>query len=134
VKRHSVFLRKGCVLPDRLDPVRVPFGSRWMLVEEIAAPVFDTMIRHAGWHSIWMPGSRSRRGFGPTPENATHRAISRALNAVPRQFNAAELDSVQVLKYQGFFVVNVTLHPREVQQYTPLEFALEGHPQTVHAR
>ena len=134
MKRHSVFLRNSCVLPDGLDPVRVPFGNRWMLVDEITAAVFDTMIRHAGWHSMWMPGSCSRRGFGLTPENATRRAVMRALRAVPRQFNAAELDTVQVSKYPGFCVVGATLHPREVQQHTGLEFAHEGQPQTVHAR
>ncbi len=67
MKRHSVFLRKGCVLPGRLDPLREPFGDNWMLVEEITASIFDTMIRQAGWHSMWMPGSCSRRGFGLTP-------------------------------------------------------------------
>jgi hypothetical protein len=101
-----------------------------MLVEQITAQVFDTMIRQAGWHSIWMPGSCSRRGLGLTLENATHSALAHTLNAVPCQFNAAELDTVQVSKYPGFYVVNVTLHPREVQQYT----SVEGHPQTARAR
>jgi hypothetical protein len=101
-----------------------------MLVEEIMAPVFDTMIRQAGWHSIWMPGSCARRGFGLTPESATHNAVTHALNAVPHQFNAAELDSIRVAKFPGFCVANVTVHPREVQQYAPVE----GHPQMAHAR
>jgi hypothetical protein len=134
VKRHSVLLRKGCVLPDRLDPLREPFGDGWMLVEEITAPVFDTMIRQAGWHSIWMPGSCTRRGFGLTPENATHRALARALNAVPHQFNAAELDVVQVSNYPGFCVVNVTVHPREVQQSTSAELVQQGRSQSVRSR
>jgi hypothetical protein len=134
VKRHSVLLRKGCVLPDRLDPVREPFGNNWMLVEEIMASVFDTMIRQAGWHSMWMRSPCSRRGFGLTPERATHRAVVRALNAVPRHFNAAELDSVQVVKYPGFSVANATLHPREIQQYTSLDIVDKVHPQPAHAR
>jgi hypothetical protein len=121
MKPHSVFLRKGCVLPSRLDPVRMPFGDNWKLVEEITASIFDTMIRQAGWHSIWMPGSSVRRGFGLTPENATHRALTRALNAVPRQFNAAELNSICVARYPGFWVANVTLHSREVMQFNPAE-------------
>jgi hypothetical protein len=134
VKRHSVLLRKGCILPGRLDPVREPFGDNWMLVKEIMASVFDTMIRQAGWHSMWMPGSCERRGFGLTPENATRHALARALNAVPRQFNAAELDSVQIARYLGFCVARVTLHSREVQQYSPLELAHELDPRPVHAR
>lgn len=121
MKPHSVFLRKGCVLPSRLDPVRIPFGDNWKLVEETTAPIFDAMIRQAGWHSIWMPGSCVRRGFGLTPENATDRALTRALNAVPRQFNAAELNSIFVARYPGFWVASVTLHSREVMQSNPVK-------------
>lgn len=133
MKRHSVFLRKGCVLPGRLDPLREPFGEGWMLVEEITAPIFDTMIRQAGWHSMWMPGSCSRRGFGLTAENATHRALVRALNAVLPQFNAAELDFTHVAQYPGFCVAIVTMHPREVRQSTSVEITPQALPQVFHA-
>jgi hypothetical protein len=133
VKRHSVFLRNGCVLPDRLDPLREPFGANWMLVEEITASILDTMIRQAGWHSIWMPGSCTRRGFGLTRESAANRALMRALNAVPRQFNAAELDFTHVAQYPGFWVSIVTLHPREVKESTALELSPRGLPQPFHA-
>jgi hypothetical protein len=98
------------------------------------APVFDTMIRQAGWHSIWMPGSCSRRGFGWTAEDATHRALLRALNAVPRKFNAAELDSIHVARYPGFCVASVTLDTREVKQSSSMELVHEEHPPTAHAR
>ena len=54
VKPHSVFLRKNCILPDRLDPLTEPVGENWKLVEEITAPVLDTMIRQMGWHFLWV--------------------------------------------------------------------------------
>jgi hypothetical protein len=134
VKPHSVFLRKGCILSDRFKPLREPCGDNWTLVEEITAPVFDTMIRQAGWHFMWMQGSCSRRGLGLTPEEATQRALARALKGVARRFNAAELDSVQVTKYPGFYVAKVTLQPRHIQQHTSLDIADERHPQAVPAR
>ena len=121
-------------MPDRLDPVRESFGENWMLVELITAQIFDTMIRQAGWYSIWMPGSCSRRGFGLTQENATRRALAHALRIVPKQFNAAEFDSVQVAKYLGLFVANVIIHPREIQQYTSLDIADQAHPHPVRAQ
>ena len=133
MKPHSVFLRKGCILSDRLNPLREHFGDNWTLVEEITAPVFDTMIRQAGWHFMWMQGC-SRRGLGLTPEEATQRALARALKGVARRFNAAELDSVQVTKYPGFHVAKVTLQPRHIQQHTSLDIADERHPQAVPAR
>lgn len=103
-------------------------------MEEITASIFDTMIRHAGWLSMWMPGSCSRRGFGLTPESATHRAVARALNAVPRQFSAAELDFTYVAQYPGFCIAIAKLHPREVRQSTSVELAYPEFPQAVHAR
>jgi hypothetical protein len=134
LKRQCVFLRKGCVLPGRLDPVTEPFSDNWKLVEEITAPIFDTMIRQAGWHSMWMPGSCSRRGFGRTQESATHRALAHALDAVPHKFNAAELDSVHVAWFPGFCVANATLLPREIMQSNLVEFGYQGHPRAAHAR
>jgi hypothetical protein len=134
MKLHCVFLRSSCILPNYLDPLRGPFGESWTHVEEISAPVFDTMIRHAGWHFIFVHGTRSRRGFGVTRDDATHRAVIRALGEVSGECNAAELDSVQVAKYPGFHVARVTVQPRQVQQHTSLGIADKKHPEAVPAR
>ena len=125
VKLHSAFLRGGGILPARLEPMMEAVGDKWNLVREIAAPVFDTMIRQAGWHFMWIEGSCSRRGVGLTLEVATHRALTRALKGVTRRFNAAELDSVQISKYPGFQIANVTVQPRQIQQHTSLDIADE---------
>jgi len=123
VKLRSVYLRKGCVLPDRLDPLQDPIGDKWARVEEIPAQVFDTMIRQAGWHFIWIKGICSRRGLGITRANALNRALARALSGVGRRFNAAEIDSIQVAKYPGFYVAIVNLQPRQIQQHTAFDLA-----------
>jgi hypothetical protein len=128
VKLHSIFLRKGCILPERLDPLRESYGRNWMVVKETTASVFDTMIRQAGWHFIWMSGSCSRRGFGRTREEAIDRALVRALGAVNKQCNAAELDSVHVAKYPGLSVAMVTVQRHRIQQNTMLDIADKGHP------
>jgi len=134
VKLHSVFLREGCILPGHLDPLRESFGRNWMLVNEITASVFDTMIRQAGWHFIWMSGSCSRRGFGRTREEAIDRALVRALGAVNKQCNAAEFDSVHVAKYPGFSVANVTVQRHRIQQDTMLDIADKMYLQVRPAR
>ena len=134
MKPHSIFLRKGCILPDRLDPLQKPVAANWSLVEAIPAPVFDTMIRQAGWHFMWMQGSCSRRGFGVEREKAIDRALRRALKGVAKRFNAAELESVHVTRYPGFHMVNVTLQPRHIQQHTTFDIAGARHTEPVHAR
>lgn len=118
---HSVFLRKGCILPNRLDPLQESVGDKWTIVEDLAAPVFDTMIRQAGWHFMWIQDSCARRGFGMTREDATDRALTHALDGIAKRFNAAELDSIQVAKYLGLHIATVTVQPRQIQQQTSLD-------------
>ena len=114
---HSVLLRSGCMLPDRLNPcVQQPIGHQWSIVEEIPALVFDSMIRQAGWHFIWLQGACSRRGIGLTHEGAISRALLRALNGIPKQINAAELDSVQITQFPGFQIAKVTVQPIQIQK------------------
>jgi hypothetical protein len=134
VKIHSVFLRNECILPKRLDPLREPVGDHWTHVEEIPASVFDTMIRQAGWHFMWILRPSARRGIGITKESATGRALTRALSGVASRFNAAELDSVHVSRYPGFYIANVTLQSRQIQEHTSLDSADERHPRVAAAR
>ncbi len=134
MKPHSVFLRKECVLPERLDPLTSPVGEKWALVEEITAPVFDTMIRRMGWHFMWVDRACSRIGFGTKEEGVVQRALARALAGVAKRFNAAELVSVQMKRSLGLHIAIVTVQPRLIQEHSWLEIAGEAHPQTVAAR
>jgi hypothetical protein len=106
----------------------------WTLVEEITAMVFDTMVRQAGWHFMWLQGASSRRGFGTTQDEASARALVRALGGISRRFNAAELDAVQVKKYLGFYIAKVTVQPRHIQENASLESAHAVHPLAASAR
>lgn len=123
MKPSSVFLRKDCTLPNRLIPLPEAIGHHWTIVEDIAALAFDTVIRQAGWHFIWIVGSSARRGIGLTRDSATRRALTRALEGIAGEFNAAELHSVQLAKYPGFHVATVIVQPRQVQQDASLEAA-----------
>ena len=121
MKLHSILLRDECSLPDRLDPLRNSVCDNWTIVEEIPAIVFDTMVRQAGWHFIWLRGASSRRGLGATEGEATRGALIRALRGIPKRFNAAELDTIQVGKYLGIYLVKITVQPRHIQQRSSLE-------------
>jgi len=93
----------------------------WNLVQEIAAPAFDAMIRQAGWHFMWLQGACCRRGFGRSTDKATHRALSRALDGIVKRFNGAKLERVEVKRSPGFHGAKVTLQPCQIQQQTSLE-------------
>jgi hypothetical protein len=134
MKLHSVLLRRECILPDRLDPRLQPVGEEWSVVEEIPALIFDTMIRQAGWHFMWLQEACSRRGIGSTEEVAIRRALSRALKGVSKRFNAAELDSIQIKQYPGFHVATVTVQTLQIQRHASLNIAVGHQPEAVPAR
>lgn len=133
MKLHSVFLRKNCILPNLLNPLQTSFGDHWTHVEEIPASIFDTMIRKAGWHFIWMSGSCSRRGYARTEDKAVANALNRALEAIPGQSNAADFDSVHVTTHLGFHFANVTVQRRRIQEHSVLEADHTARPQAHHA-
>lgn len=134
MKLHSVFLRSGCILPDRLDPSQQSFCAGWFVIEEIPALVFDTMVRHAGWHFMWLQGACSRKGVGLTEDAAIHRALSRALKGISKRFNAAELDSVQIRQYPGFQIANVTVQTLQIQKHASLNIVAVQSSQPIPTR
>lgn len=119
--QHTVFLRSGCILPGQLDPLLCPVNRSWERVDELEAQVFDTMIRQAGWHSMWIQEACVRRGIGRSRASATSSALSRALNAIGQRFNSAELDSIESTSYCGIRMARVTVQPRQIQPQISLD-------------
>ncbi len=134
MKPHSVFLRKECILPERLDPLTEAVGENWKQVEEITAPVLDTMIRRMGWRFMSLGRLCSRRGFGFTETDAAQRALAGALKRLARRYNAAELISVQTTNSLGLHIAIATLQPRLIQEHTWLDFPDKKLPLAVPAR
>jgi len=105
-----------------------------MLVEEIPALAFDSMVRKAGWHFLWLQDSCSRRGFGITEEVAIRRALSSALRGISKRYNAAEIDTVQITQYPGFHVVNVTVQTLQIQEHASLKLSVARFPEPLPAQ
>ena len=99
------------------------------MVEEFPALVFDSMVRRAGWHFMWLQGACCRRGYGLSVQTAIRRGLLRALNGVPRAFNAAELDSVEITEYPGFQIAVVIVQPLHIQEHAQLKVASEKYQQ-----
>ena len=128
---HSIFLRNGCTLPNDLGVPREPFREGWTRVEQIESHAFDALIRRAKWHFVWVQECYSKRGYGRTEETAVHNALERVLNSVSKPFNAAEFDSLQISRFLGFYIANVSMHARHIQQNTSLEMAAEANLQSA---
>jgi len=120
VKQYAIFLRTGCSLPGGLALIQEPFCETWMSVENMTAAALDTKVRSADWHFMWLTEVHSCLGIGQTAESACNKAITLALNKVPRRFNTAELSLLKITKYPGFHVARVMFQTRQIQQHASL--------------
>jgi hypothetical protein len=122
---HAMFLRTECVLPDGLDLIQVRFCGTWMSVKDTMAAALDVKVRNAGWHFMWLEDAYARFGVGRTATSAIDKAIASALDRIKDRFNAAELESVSVSKYVGFWVAKITLYARQIQHQASLSLVDE---------
>jgi hypothetical protein len=122
---HAMFLRTECVLPDGLDLIQERFCGTWMSVKDTMAAALDVKVRNAGWHFMWLEDAYVRFGVGRTATSAIDKAIASALDRIKDRFNAAELESVSVSKYVGFWVAKMTLYARQIQHQASLSLVDE---------
>jgi hypothetical protein len=92
------------------------------------------MIRRMGWHFLCVLRPFCRKGLGGTEIDAAKRALAGALKRVARQYNAAELVSIQTRRYPGFHITKVILQPRLIQQFTSFEIAADWQRMIVPTR
>lgn len=116
MKCGVVFLRAGCTIPDGMNLGQERFCEKWMSVEALMPIALEAQIRNRGWHFIWLEDAYSCRGTGLTEAAAVTKAVARALGQVKSGFNAAELESVKVSKYPGFWIAKITLCARQIQE------------------
>jgi hypothetical protein len=122
---HAMFLRTECVLPDGLDLIQERFCGTWVSVIDTTAAALDVKVRNEGWHFMWLEGAYSRFGVGRTATSAVDKAMASALARIKDRFNAAELESVSVSKYPGFWVAKIKLYARQIQQQASLSMVDE---------
>ncbi|MGB0122034.1 MAG: hypothetical protein WBP63_01290 [Silvibacterium sp.] len=92
------------------------------------AHCLDKKIRNCGWHFIWIAKESLKGGVGQSPQGAIANALKLALRGVDEQFNAAEVERIQLTHYPWFFVARVTVYPFQIQQSPDLSLAAERRP------
>lgn len=103
------------MLPDGLLLQQSNVDADWNSVMDISGLDLSTLVQQHGWHCIWLAGGFSRCSVGRTPEAASSKAIRTALEAISMRFNAAEIDSLRVASYRGFYLARVTMRTRHIQ-------------------
>lgn len=117
---RSIFLRKGCRLPDGFRLAQERFNDGWMWAGDISTAGLNVALRGAGWHFLWIEKASTRFGYGRTEGAALSQATTRALDRLGDRFNAAEVDSVKMSAFPGFRIARVTAHARQIlEQASP---------------
>ena len=120
MKRGSLFLRFGSVLPGACIVRGLTVCDGWTIVDSENSYEIDTCVRAAGWHFMWLKLISSRVGIGFTSDMAVSKAKFAALHGLNARFNAAELIAVTVKKYLGLYVARVRLASRHIQECASL--------------
>jgi len=60
--------------------------------------------------------------------------LLRALKGIPKQFNAAELDAIEIAEFPGFQIATVTVQPIQIQPHASQSVSAALHPLPVLAR
>jgi hypothetical protein len=112
----TILIKEGTPLPECLRIESEPYSKGWRLVENLDSRGLDRKIREAGWTFFFMAGDAHATAVGSDPEG-TRRAIKKVIASMePDGFNCLEIAQVGVKRFLGLPYVNVSAHPRHIQQ------------------
>jgi len=85
----------------------------------------DMKARKSGCHFIWIAESSPRGGVGvgQTAQAAIAGALKLALRRVNPDFNAANIDRIDLAQYPWFFIAKVRVYPYQIQQDPVLQIS-----------
>jgi hypothetical protein len=112
----NMLLREQAKLPDGLNLATEEFNEGWKLVRTVNAQRLGKKILTRGWNFIRIPDESLRCGVGDTSQEAIAGALKLALRRISIQFNAAEVEHIELVEYPWFFLARVRVYPYHIQQ------------------
>jgi hypothetical protein len=116
ITEHTVLSRVTVKLPNNLTVETEDFLEGWSFLRSGDLHWVDKEIRKCGWHFIWIADSSQRGGVGQTEQAAIAAALKLALRRVSPDFNAANVDTIELVQYPWFFIAKVRVYPYQIQQ------------------
>ncbi|MDR3777000.1 MAG: hypothetical protein P4K97_08895 [Terracidiphilus sp.] len=111
----NLLLRAQAELPTGLKLATVEFREGWSFVRPGNARRLEKKIQTCGWNFIKVPDGLLRSGVGDTSQEAIAGALKLALRRVGDQFNAAEVEHIELTKYPWFYLARVRINPYRIQ-------------------
>jgi len=113
----TILMKEGTLLPEGLQLVSEPYSKGWKLVQNLDARGLDRKIHEAGWTLFFMAQEVHATAIGSELKNTTRRAVRRAIAHIKSdRLNCLEITQLAAKRFLGHWCVNLTAHPRHIQE------------------
>ena len=85
-------------------------------MRKVNAQRLEKKIHTRGWNFIGTGDESLRSGVGDTSQEAIASALKLALRRISANFNAAEVEHIELTQYPWFFLARVRVFPFRIQQ------------------
>ena len=116
ISESTLLLRANIALPDGLGLATDEFREGWNVARMVNAQRLEEKIRTRGWNFVRIPDESLRSGVGDTSQEAIASALKLALRRISANFNAAEVEHIELTQYPWFFLARVRVFPFRIQQ------------------
>jgi len=116
----NVLLRVRVELPAGLKLATDEFREGWNFVRSGDARRLGKKIQTRGWNFIKIAEGSLRSGVGETSQEAIAAALKLALRRIGEDFNAVEVERIELSRYPWFVLARVRVFPYRIQQGTKL--------------
>jgi hypothetical protein len=115
IAEQNVLLRLHVELPVGLKLTTHEFREGWNFVTGDASRL-EKKIRMRGWSFIKVADGALKSGVGETSQEAIASALKLALRRMSEQFNAAEVEHIELTQYPWFYLARVRVYPYLIQE------------------
>ena len=113
----TILMKEGTLLPEGLQLESEPYSKRWKLVQNLDARGLDRKLHEAGWNLFFMAHEVNATAIGSELKNTTRRAVRRAIAHIKSdRLNCLEITQLAAKRFLGHWRVNLTAHPRHIQE------------------
>lgn len=112
----NLFLRERAELPKGLSLATEEFHEGWNLSRLVGAGRLEKRLLSRGWNFIKIDGGARESGVGDTAQEAIASALKLALRHICEDFNAVEVEHIELRQYPWFFLARVKISPYCIQQ------------------
>ena len=116
ISESTLLLRASIELPDGLGLATDEFREGWNFARTVNAQRLEKKIVTLGWNFVRISDESLRSGVGDTSQEAIAGALKLALRRISIQFNAAEVENIELTEYPWFFLARVRVNPYSIQR------------------